>query len=146
MIVYRLETEAGLGAYSIPKPRPYNYNTPSYLTMEVNDYRGNKNTPHPAPAEDGLSRSENEWHAIDHDEYCGFESLDQLQAWFYIDDHDPGALDRLGLRVAAYKVHGRYVRKGGRQVVFKRDKAELILARSTNVDTYVHIHLDRLPR
>lgn len=129
MIVYRLQNDAGLGPYTIR--RGSTYPVPSYLQIEQdwlsNPRKRDEEDPHPSPTEDGLALNEGlAWSALRNDEFCGFESMASLRAWFLREPQDPEALDNLGLRVTVWKVHGRYVRKGRKQLVFKREKAELL--------------------
>lgn len=134
MHVYRLQTADGRGPYTIARRGYAPSLPPSYLLIErewnENPHRRDITDPHPSPSEDGLERTwpngTPRWSCLDHGEYCGFESLDQLRAWFLHEPHDAQALTNMGLLVTVWKVHGRHVRKGGKQVVFYREKAELI--------------------
>lgn len=140
MHVFRLENEDGRGPYSIRRPSSTDWCYPAdkrhdahrfatYLNIEWDEANGINRfdeDPHPSPFQDGLAREGYGWSALDNDEHCGFESEEQMRAWFFRAPHDPQALHDMGLFVTEWKVHGRHVRKGGKQLVFFRNKAELI--------------------
>lgn len=75
---------------------------------------------HPVPCLDGI-------HDLDSEEYCGFESLYQLHDWFgrYLQD-----LHIAGYHVAVFDVPENTVRKGNKQVVFRRMKEEPVFTRT----------------
>lgn len=76
--------------------------------------------PHPAPGEDGLGY-------IEHHEFFGFVSTDQVRAWFFRDgDDDARRYQSRGMQITAWDVKRRHVREGRRQCVFVKHKAMLV--------------------
>lgn len=55
----------------------------------------------------------------------GFESMKQLQNWFHT-KIARNALIKDGFVIAVYDVSDEYVTKGGKQIVFRKDKSTLL--------------------
>lgn len=84
---------------------PYRYVTPLHAELK-HAHDGCES--HPTPKNDGI--------VIEADQYCGFESIDDLLEWF------DGWIERLaeaGFEIAEYDIPSCHVKKGDYQVVFK---------------------------
>ena len=145
MLVYRLEYEDGKGIY--------NGSLGFIVNRQAMEQVSQSEYVHPGPEHDaGLtkwwegpgknwSKKKAEWHYRGRTEYvCGFADEGQMLEWF------PSAGFALMLEeiskdqaegwpakapyVAVYKVVGNKVRKGTHQVMFRKEDAELVEARS----------------
>lgn len=110
--VYRIEDHKGQGPY---RDRNFSLDIPQACSDD-----------HPNPLyEEGLR-----WWQIKSEEwYFGFDSMSQLQKWFY----DPCWLQEMhhaGLRISIYEVSEEYFRTSKSQAVFIRDEALHIATRS----------------
>ena len=119
MIVWRLQFPDGRGAYQGRRDWPTN-DKPAFLR----DIYGSRDLPggdpHPAPGEDGLDY-------IEHHEFFGFVSPDQLLAWFYRDgEEDARRYHSRSMQITVWDVKRRHVRQGGRQCVFNKGEAQLV--------------------
>lgn len=116
--VYRIESTrgrtAGHGPYGAevdPDAEPRAYEVRSDFYVKVNSY---DQSTHPTPDDDGIG-----WMRTD--EYCGFLSLADLRAWFHSGTAESMTTESDGFWVCrAYRVPIREVRKGRRQVTFRR--------------------------
>lgn len=133
MLIYRIESDEGKGIYSAGFGHRF---TRAGLANNTKDLI------HPSPEEEeelrsfwlGLKLSRNkriDWELKGRrDWYCGFESMEQLLDWF----------PREGLqqmwrtmmkhgrtaRIITYKIPANQVKRGTRQAVFRKDKAEVV--------------------
>lgn len=133
MLVYRIETDEGKGIYSAGYGHKY---TAAALADNEGDLW------HPAPEEepalrtfwngDKLSRNKRiEWENKGRREWhCGFESMEQLLAWFPKEGLQQmwRAMLRHGRtgRIVTYKIPANQVKSGSSQVIFKLEKAEQV--------------------
>lgn len=117
MIVWRLEFPDGSGAYQ----GRWEWKTddkPAFLRDMY--WAGDGPDPHPAPSEDGLGY-------IEHSEFFGFVSTDQVLAWFFRDhEEDARRYASRGMTVTVWEVDEVFVRQGHRQCVFTRSQASLV--------------------
>lgn len=98
MIVYRLETTDGRGAY--------------HHLVEVNEsILVRCHSDHPSPEEDGMPR--NKWNS---NYIFGFASMDDLHAWFPKELMMP--MHRCDLQLTQYDVPDRHVCRGRTQLAF----------------------------
>lgn len=106
IIVYRVENWQGEGPYRA------NYRTTSlnYLSGDDWDFYN------PLPYSDGLPN-------LDKDDVCGFANFTAFFAWF---GHTLRELSINGCFLCEFEIEERYVIKGRRQLIFKRDKAKLV--------------------
>lgn len=125
MLVYRVETEEGEGAYAA---RHRFGERPTYLRDMYREYEDYD--PHPGPYDDGLGYT----HSSEH---FGGQSPAHIAEWFFREQSDARLIAEAQLFVSVYQVRRRFVREGGRQCVFVRDKA-LLVGRWTPQDFLDH--------
>lgn len=104
MKVFRVETKVNKGPYG---------SSDEYQAAKLSY----KQDVHPLPTADGIL-------CVLQGHYFGFESLEQLNNWFDIDDRK--YLKKHKFRVSCYEVDRRFVTVGGTQLVFFLSKASLI--------------------
>lgn len=102
MLVYRVEKENGEGPY-------VNTHIP-----HVSSHTSRHFDTHPNPYMEGISFTDKD--------FCGFESVASLKAWF---DTCNEPLHSAGYSMSIYSVSKRKVKFGTYQLVFQRDKAKL---------------------
>lgn len=75
-----------------------------------------------APFWNDFSRNKKDWHQDKYDWYCAFLSPDQLK-WVFQGKAQRTFMSSIGVRLAVFKVHSRYVMKSDKQCLFLIDKA-----------------------
>jgi hypothetical protein len=121
MIVFRVEHSDGKGPYADRWAWPTREEAPAFIRDIANSHELPGGDPHPSPWDDGLPGG------IDNDEFFACHRIDLLLAWFFREGAtDARKLAQVGLEVVVYEVRKRDVRKGGRQCVFFRDRAQVV--------------------
>ncbi|AYN56931.1 hypothetical protein HOU45_gp46 [Microbacterium phage Armstrong] len=121
-IVYRVEDVNGDGPYQYKYDKGWGAGieeSPAFIRDLYDSDRYSPN-PHPAPTHDGIA------HPIDFTEVFGFETLTQLGAWMLREPEDAHKLTIAGYQVTVYEVLDQDVRRGRRQVVFKKRHAMVV--------------------
>ena len=117
MLVYRLEDDKGKGIYD--QVFWAAQRSPDIALFEMDDR-------HPGPHTTFGDWWQKKIVKGDYSDYSfGFDSMEQLQKWFHNKTFNR-AMVKLGARLVVYKVHGRYVRRGEEQTVFKKSMAEVV--------------------
>lgn len=104
--IYRVESAEGYGPYNTDQ-YPWGHYSDMYDLMKA----VNLGSAHPMPAGDGI-----EMRPDFIDDRFGFESCDQLRAWF--DARTLAGIARFGYQPYAYEVPDGLIVKGGHQLVF----------------------------
>lgn len=133
MLIYRIESGDGQGIYSAGFGHRF---TRAALASN------NRDLIHPSPEEEaelrvfwlGLKLTRNkriDWELNGRKEwFCGFESMEQLLDWWPAEGLQlmwRFMLKRgLTARIVTYKINANQVKRGSKQLVFKKDKAEIV--------------------
>ena len=120
--VYRIEHKVTHeGPYNTDNAMPdpsYKKHLSKYALSQALDYTQCSNT-HPGMWSD-LKRIKDQNYS---DHYCGFESIEQLFAWFNESSLD--IMRGFGFQLSVYRVAKKYITHGMYQVGFIRDRAKL---------------------
>lgn len=117
MLIYRIEhAKTGAGPYEAGELLS-DFEFEEWCELAVFSRFSGGPTKHPSPAMDGFEHVRDE-------EYFGFGSPEQLAAWF--GESFVAEAAEAGFVVSVYDVPARFVRKGGRQILFEKSRARLV--------------------
>lgn len=118
MIIFRIEDFDGQGAYR----------NLVHKAVKITEYYAYSRERHPDPYMEKESLR-TRWfrmpHAVREKWYFGFYSINQMTEWFNCPKFR-NTLNDLGGCMALYKLDGRKIIKGDRQIIFRKDWAELV--------------------
>ena len=108
MKIFRIQNSAGIGPYGGASP---------WSKWQTDSHEW---PVHPSPREDlGIERFPE--HCI---EFCGFDSITKLIAWF--DASERAALASMGFFIYEFTINKKHVTFGEKQCLFIRDKASRV--------------------
>jgi hypothetical protein len=109
-IVYRVEDAEGYGY-----KRTLDSDIGSVTCIEWRGYEERR----PLPKDDGIDID-----ALGDDWFFGFESIDALKNWFYLNERNAGA--KFDGKILVIEAEPNFIVKGGRQLAFHKDHAKTV--------------------